>query len=160
MAVLQDVPFEILTKILTFVVDRPYQRLSFVCSLSNLSRQFYHVLRPLIFKKVWILFGPGRAEFALFFRSLKEDPALIEMVQDIAVDWIEPFGDEPTSYADDLLKVLLSLRTLSINAKWSADCFPSQFLDINPMRNLRTVKLHGRQLKRQRTYGGIWFSIM
>lgn len=148
MAVIEDVPPEILSKILLHVINGLYvhQRARFMCSLSTLSRQFYFVLQPLIFRRVHIAFQPGPARCALLFRSLNEDPSLIEMVHDLGVSWLLPVREKPNNEADELLKILTSLRSLLIHSKWNHEHFPTQFLDVNPMRNLTTVTLRGLQL--------------
>ena len=147
MAILQDVPVEVLTKILTFAMDElePFEETAFMCALSKLSPQFYFVLQPLIFKKVGLFIKPGSVAYALFLRSLKESPDLVEMVLEMAVGWSEA-GKDVHANANELLKVLSGLRTLSIRARWDKDCFSPEYLDVNPMKNLKTIKLWDLQL--------------
>ena len=86
------IPTETLSMILQFVVDEPYQDVSFVYYLSTLCHRFALFFRPLIYQNVQIDLSCDFPKCQLFLRSLKADAEMMEIVHvhDMTVSGIYP----------------------------------------------------------------------
>ncbi|KAF4633560.1 hypothetical protein G7Y89_g4558 [Cudoniella acicularis] len=90
-------------------------------------------------------FAPGSNKPALFVRSLKENPELVEMVHVMGVGWRA--GDRDLNHeVNDFLRDLPSLRGLQIWAELDEEHFVPHFLETNPMRHLTSMRLNDKQL--------------
>lgn len=150
MTVLSDLPIEILTNIMSAVVDKD-NSVPFLCSMSTLCHAFHQTLPSFIFNNYEIKFENlpmelvNPAKHILLMRSLKENPSLSSHIHEMRIDWKR--GDQETHrLVNELLGLLTNLKSLSIFAKDDKESFQPHFLKVNSMPLLKNVTLDDEQL--------------
>lgn len=90
---------------------------------------------------------PDQRSFSLFFCSISNNPSLAPLVRSLRLEWKPCSAGDESTYA--VINALLARLPNITHLEFSADGYPGNgydsftptFLDINPMRRLRTIEL-------------------
>jgi len=141
MALLQKLPDELLTEVVSYLADDK----SLLFKLAIQSKRLSELVRPFLAREVCFVTRPSSKSFRLFVRSTGESTVFASMVRDVLLDW-----DQGTSTTHDLMNRLLrrlpQLRSLTLQACWDNRPWTHQYLKKNPMEFLTVVDLNIQHL--------------